>query len=43
MEKTVRFVNSLTFQLDITAKIFHKLSKNYFNKEVKKRLLRKNM
>ena len=38
MEKTVRFINSLTFQLDITAKIFHNLAENFFNQEVKNRI-----
>lgn len=38
MEKTVRFVNSLTFQLEITAKIFNALTESYFNQEVKNRI-----
>lgn len=38
MEKSVRFVNSLTFQLEITAKIFNSLAENYFNQEVKTRI-----
>jgi len=38
MEKSARFINSLGFQLEITAKIFHKLSENCFNREVKNRI-----
>ncbi len=38
MNKSVRFVNSLTFQLEITAKIFNALAENYFNQEVKNRI-----
>lgn len=38
MEKSVRFVNSLTFQLEITAKIFNSLAEHYFNQEVKNRI-----
>ena len=38
MNKSVRFVNSLTFQLEITAKIFNALTENYFNQEVKNRI-----
>ena len=35
MEKSSRFVNSLSFQLEITAKIFRNLAENYFQQEVK--------
>lgn len=35
MEKSSRFVNSLSFQLKITAKIFRNLAENYFQQEVK--------
>lgn len=38
MEKSVRFVNSLTFQLEITAKIFNALTESYFSQEVKNRI-----
>lgn len=38
MEKSLRFINSLTFQLEITSKIFHKLAENFFNQEVKNRI-----
>lgn len=35
MEKKTRFVNSLTFQMDVTARIFSNLAEDYFNQEVK--------
>ena len=35
MEKSSRFVNSLSFQLEITAKIFRNLAENYLQQEVK--------
>lgn len=35
MEKSSRFVNSLSFQLEIIAKIFRNLAENYFQQEVK--------
>lgn len=35
MEKSSCFVNSLSFQLEITAKIFRNLAENYFQQEVK--------
>lgn len=35
MEKSSRFVNSLSFQLEITAKIFRNLAENYFQQKVK--------
>lgn len=38
MEKQTRIVNSLTFQLEITAKIFHSLAEKRFNQEVKNRI-----
>ncbi len=38
MNRSVRFINSLTFQLEITAKIFNALAENYFNREVKNRI-----
>lgn len=38
MNRLVRFINSLTFQLEITAKIFNALAENYFNREVKNRI-----
>lgn len=38
MERQTRFVNSLTFQLDITAKIFQTLAEKKFNTEVKNRI-----
>lgn len=38
MEKRTRFVNSLTFQLDVTARIFHNLVESYFNQDVKNRI-----
>lgn len=38
MEKRARFVNSLTFQMDVTARIFHNLVESYFNQDVKNRI-----
>lgn len=38
MEKQSRFVNSLTFQLEITAKIFQGIAEKRFNSEAKNRI-----
>ena len=35
MKKTKRYVNTLAFQMDVTARLYHNLSQKLFNKDVK--------